>query len=90
MSKSVETTRIDTTLGVFIVVSHETGVRAGQVFSQGEGAWYAQCADWYSPGIPPIPCRVPERGGCSSLDDLEQMMVREVTTQMQTDYWRDR
>ena len=88
-SSNVETTRVQTSLGVFIVVSHDTGVRAGQVFSQG-GQWYAHCVDWYSPGIPPISCRVPERGGCSSPDELEELIVQEVAAQMKTDYWSDR
>jgi hypothetical protein len=93
-SKSLEITRLETSLGPLIVVSHETGVRAGQAFQQrtsdGAGAWYALCVDWYGHGIPPIQCRVPERGGYSTLDDLEEEMAREVTAQMKTDYWGDR
>jgi hypothetical protein len=88
-SKNVEITHLETSLGPFIVVSHETGVRAGQTF-QHQGTWYALCADWYGHGIPPIECRVPERGGYSTLDDLEQQMAREVTAQLKTDYWADR
>jgi hypothetical protein len=75
-------------------VSSETGVRAGQAFAQrtsrDEDGWYALCADWYGAGIPPIHSRVPESGGCSSLDELEQAMVQQLKTQMKTDYWSDR
>jgi hypothetical protein len=93
-SKDFETTRVQTSLGVFVVVSHSSGVRAGQTFSQeasqGKLEWHAQCADWYGPGIPPIQCRVPERGGYASLEELERAMVEEVMASLQTDYWRDR
>ncbi len=88
--KDYRTTRIETSLGTLIVVTHSGGVRAGQTFSEGKHNWYAQCADWYGAGIPPRTSRVPEKGGLSSLDELEQAIVREVTGQMQTDYWSDR
>jgi hypothetical protein len=92
--KNVEITRIETSLGVFIVASHPNGVRAGLAFSrqipQGKLEWYARCVDWYGEGIPPIQCRVPADGGCPSLDDLEGAMIQEIDAQMQTGYWRDR
>lgn len=93
-SKNIEVTRVQTTLGLFVVVSHEAGVRAGQVFaartSGNQDAWYALCADWYGAGIPAIASRVPESGGYSSLDDLEQAIVEELGVQMKTGYWADR
>ncbi len=93
--KNIETTRIDTPLGVFLVVVHSDGVKAGQTFSQkgagGAKEWYAQCVDWYSQDIPPITTRVPEKGGYASLDELQAAIEGEISgSTMQTDYWSDR
>lgn len=78
-TKRIKTKRVETGFGTGILVQHPEIVRFAQVFSttneRGQMEWYAQCADFYGPGAPPVTSRVPEFGGRRTLDDLEKAVA---------------
>lgn len=78
-TKRATTLRVQTPLGLLVIVKHPLGVRVGQTFSdttqRGTLSWFAYCVDYYGPGAPPTQCRVPMDGGYRNIDDLEEGMA---------------